>query len=104
MLRPFPLLEQLLGEGVAVGTALGIEARAGIAIPVPGAADLGAGLEHAYLQAHLAQAVELVHAGQAGADDDGVEIEFCSVLRNLVRRGRHWPLLPIMFVPRLAGL
>ena len=75
MLRPFPFVQQLPGEGVTVGIALGIEARAGIAVPVPGAADLGAGLEHAHPQAEFAQPVELVHARQPGADDDDIEVE-----------------------------
>src|SRR5882757_2069773 len=46
VLGPVPFLQQLLGEGEAVGIALRIEARAGIAVPVPGAADAGAGLEY----------------------------------------------------------
>ena len=35
---PVPLLEQFLRERVAVGPALQVKTRAGIAIPVPGAA------------------------------------------------------------------
>src|SRR5205085_2625051 len=70
MLGPFPFVQQLLREGKAVGVALGIEARTGIAVPVPGAADIGAGLEHADAQAELAQPVKLVHARETGADDD----------------------------------
>ena len=41
MLRPVPFLQKLLRKRVAVGIALRIEARAGIAVPVPGAADIG---------------------------------------------------------------
>ena len=73
-LGPVPFLQQLRRKGVAVGIALRIEAGAGIAVPVPGAADAGAGLEHPHLEAELAQPVELVEAGNAGADDDRVEI------------------------------
>src|SRR6202012_5712292 len=99
MLGPFPFRQQLPGEGIAVGIAFRIESCAGIAIPVPGAADLGAGLEHAHLQAQFAQPQELVHARQAAADDDGVEIEVrSSVLRNLALdlawRSRHLKSLP----------
>ena len=35
---PIPFLEQFLGEGIAVGIALGVEARSGVAVPVPGTA------------------------------------------------------------------
>ena len=47
----------------------------GVAVPVPGAADAVAGLEDLHAQAHLvAQAVVHVQAGEAGADDDGVDV------------------------------
>ena len=75
MLGPFPFLQQFLRKGIAIGIAFGIEARAGIAIPVPGAADIGASLEHTDAQAQLTQPVELIHARQPGADDDGVVVE-----------------------------
>ena len=58
VLLPVPFLHQLLGKGVAVGPAFGIEARAGIAVPVPGAADVRAGLEDPRGHAQFAQAVE----------------------------------------------
>ena len=74
MLVPVPFVQQFLGEGVAVGPALGIEARARIAVPVPGAADAGAGFEHPDLKAEFAQAIELVEAGNAGADDDASKL------------------------------
>ena len=73
-LGPVPFLQQLLGKGVAVGIALRVEAGAGIAVPVSGAADTGPGFEHPYPEAELAQPIELVEAGNAGADDDRVEI------------------------------
>ena len=74
---PIPFVQQFLRKGIAVGPAFGIEAGAGIAVPVPGAADAGAGLEHAHLEPEFAQPVELVEAGDAGADDDRVEIHGC---------------------------
>src|SRR6266446_6025214 len=77
MLLPVPFLQQFPRKRVAVGPALRIEAGAGIAVPVPGAADGGAGLEHPHLETELAQLVELVEAGNAGADDDCVEIQAC---------------------------
>jgi hypothetical protein len=60
MLAPVPFVQQLLREGEGVGIALGIETRAGIAVPVPGAADAGAGLKHPGAQAELAEAIKLV--------------------------------------------
>src|SRR5262249_28228520 len=54
MLGPMPFVKQVLREGKAVGIALGSEARAGVAVPVPGAADAGAGLEYAYPEAEFA--------------------------------------------------
>src|SRR6266849_5167103 len=72
VLAPLPLAQDLVGEGVAVGPALGIEPRPGVTVPVPRPADAVARLEHPYPQAEPAQPVELVHAGDPGADDDGV--------------------------------
>ena len=69
MLAPVPFLQQLVGEGEAVGPALGVEARSWIAVPVPGAADAVAGFEDVHRKSELAQPVELVHARKAGTDD-----------------------------------
>ena len=75
VLLPIPFVEQFLGEGIAVGPAFGIEAGAGIAVPIPGAADGGAGFEHPRLEPEFAQPVELIKPGDAGADHDRVEIQ-----------------------------
>ena len=64
-----------MGEKARI--ALRIEARTGIAVPVPGAADAGAGLPHA----QLAQPIELVEARHARPADDGI------VVRCLARGG-----------------
>ena len=74
VLDPVPFIQQFLRERVAVGVAFGIEAGTGITIPVPRAADVTAGLEHPHPEAEFAEAVELVHAGDAGADDDCVVV------------------------------
>ena len=71
VLLPVPFVQKLAREGVAVGPALRIEARPGIAVPVPGAAEIAAGLEHGGLDAEVDQALDLVDAGDARADDDG---------------------------------
>ena len=83
-LRPLPLLLQLVGEAVGIFQALDVAARAGIAVPEPGAADARAGLVGADLQAQAAQAMDGVEAGQAAADDDDVELA-----RSGARSGKH---------------
>ena len=74
-LRPFPFLLQLGRELVGILDAFDVAARAGIAVPVPGAADALAGLEYPDPKTLLAQAVQHVHAAEPGADDDRIEIE-----------------------------
>src|SRR5882724_8406863 len=74
VLLPVPFLQEFLRKGVAIGPALRIEAGAGIAVPVPGAADAGAGLEHPHLEAEFTQLIALVEAGNTRADDERVEI------------------------------
>src|SRR5205814_7681501 len=73
-LRPFTRLQHRLGERIAVGMALRIAACAGIAVPVPGAADAVGRLQHANRQAEpVAQAVQLIETRKPGADDQRVE-------------------------------
>ena len=55
-----------------IGVRLGIETTAGIAIPVPGATDIASGVEHPHRQAEFAQANELEHTVDTGADDDRI--------------------------------
>src|SRR5262249_43395941 len=74
MFLPVPLLHQLLGKGVAIGPAFRIKACAWVAIPIPGATDITASLEHARGHAQFAQAIEHEHARDAGADYDRVEL------------------------------
>ena len=66
-LAPFPLLLQLFRELVGVLHALDVAARAGIAVPVPGAPHTVAGLEHARPQSEAAQAVQRVEPREARA-------------------------------------
>src|ERR1051325_10790288 len=83
VLAPIPFVEQLLRKGIAVSPAFGIETRARIAVPVPGPADIAAGLEGTHAQSELPPPVELVEAGDARTDYDRVEIE-AGVGSNLV--------------------
>src|SRR5262249_8228950 len=76
---------------ITVGIAFRIEARARIAVPVPGAPDTGAGFEHPHGQTHLPQAIELIQPGDTRADDNGVEAagrDDCAV-RGIHRCIRH---------------
>ena len=71
--RPVPLLIEFFGERKGILHALDVAARAGIAVPVPGAADAAAGLIDPRVEAEPAQPMQHVHAGEAGADNDGIE-------------------------------
>ncbi len=75
MLLPLPLVEELLREQVAVGVALRVEPGSRIAVPVPGAADAGAGLEEQDREPLLSRPVELVDPGDAGAHDQYVDVD-----------------------------
>ena len=72
-LRPVPFLVQFFGERERILHALDIATRAGIAIPVPGAADAAAGLEHDGRKAEPAQTMQHIHAGKTGAHHHGVD-------------------------------
>ena len=72
-LAPLPLLLELLRERVRVVHRLDVAAGAGVAVPVPRAADRVALLEDAHAEAEAAQTVQRVQAGEAGADDDRVD-------------------------------
>src|SRR5262249_13604306 len=91
MFAPIPFPQKLVGKREPVGPALRVKARARVAVPVPGPPDAGAGLEHLNREAELAYAVELVHARQAGADDDHVGIHGSSLaIRHTCRRSPAW--------------
>ena len=72
-LAPVPLLLQRLVERIRVLQALDVDARAGIAVGVPRAADAGRSLEHTHLQALAAQLVQPVQAAEARADDQHIK-------------------------------
>src|SRR6202012_3379693 len=82
MLVPVPFFQKFVGKRVAVGPTFGVETGTGIPVPVPRAADVAAGLENPCREAEFPQLVELVEAGDAGSDDNGV------VVRNLSRASR----------------
>src|SRR5262249_28071577 len=69
----------------------GIEAAAGIAVPVPCAAEIGGRFKHGGVDAEIDQPLDLVDAGHAGADDNDLVMGFgvphqsgSSVTRSLI--------------------
>src|SRR5450631_43044 len=79
-LAPVPILLQLVRERIGILHALDIAACAGIAIPVPGTADIAALLVDLDGQSQSAQFVQHVHSGKTRADhDDIVGLSACGV-------------------------
>jgi hypothetical protein len=73
-LAPCPVAQQLGREGVLVVDRLDVAARAGVAVPVPGAAHVVPPFDDAHAEARLAEAVQRVEAGEPRADDEDVEV------------------------------
>jgi hypothetical protein len=107
-LRPLPLLRQLIGERVAVRMALGIAARARVAVPVPRAADPFARLQPLDRQAEpIAQAEQLIEAGKTCTDDQRVEDAWWSgsAFWGLRANNRHcYRTLKLVIVPSVSAL
>ena len=82
-LRPAPFLFKFFIKAEAVFQALDIDAGAGIAIPVPGAANAAAGLDHAGLQALLPAFQQHVHAGKSGPHNQHIQTVCHDLLPNL---------------------
>ncbi|MCY0153342.1 hypothetical protein OEG86_15040 [Hoeflea alexandrii] len=74
LLGPAPFLLNLIGETVTVVDAHQVAARAGIAVPVPDAADVATGLDTKDVLAHFAKAIDGVHAAEASANYDDVHV------------------------------
>src|ERR1700681_2456255 len=72
-LRPMPFLLQLVGKGIGILHAFDVAATPWIAVPVPGAADAGTGLEGAHSEAEFAQSINRVETADSGADDNRIE-------------------------------
>lgn len=70
---PVPFLEQRLRERIAVRVAFGVEAGAGVAVPVPDAADVTGEIVGTNVEPELAEPVQSAEARDAGAYHDGVE-------------------------------
>ena len=83
-LAPFPLIQQVARERVAIVDAFDIAARAGIAVPVPGAANVRALFEAEHAHAQLTEAIVRIQPAEARADDDDVGMR--GNLRRAFRR------------------
>ena len=73
-LRPGPRLLEFRIEGVAVVDGLDVAARAGIAVPVPGAADVAGFFQHDRRKSGLAQPMQDIETGKAGSDHRHVDL------------------------------
>jgi hypothetical protein len=73
-LAPHPFLLQGFVERIGIVVALDIAARAGITVPVPGAADVLARFDDLRAEAQLAQPVEHVEPGEARSHHDRVNL------------------------------
>ena len=78
MFFPVPFLQQFLRPRIAVGFTLGIEAAAGVAVPIPGAAHAAAILVAAHREPELPETVQLIQAGHPGTNDNRVKLLDCS--------------------------
>src|SRR6476659_1969079 len=72
--RPGPGAIEFRIERVAVVDGLDVAACAGIAVPVPGAADIAGLLDHHHREAGLAQLVQKIEAGKPGADHRDIDL------------------------------
>ena len=72
-LRPMPFLLQFVGKGIRILHAFDVATTPRIAVPVPGAANAGAGLEGAHFQAEFAQPINRVETADSSTDDNRIK-------------------------------
>src|ERR1700723_2134469 len=78
-LGPFPLLQELLVPGETVNVGVGIATRAGVAVPVPGAAYSFTAFIDSHLQSQFVpQRLQHVQAGKTRANHDSVKVLSCA--------------------------
>src|SRR3984893_5249465 len=73
-LAPLPVPLQFLREAERILHALDVATGAGIAVPVPGAANTATGLKGAHGKTELAEAMQQIKAGEASTDDEDVDL------------------------------
>src|SRR3981081_3475709 len=69
-LRPMPFLLQLVGKGIRILHAFDVAATPWIVVPVPGTANVGAGLEGAHYEAEFTQSINRVETADPISDDN----------------------------------
>src|SRR3979490_2494794 len=72
-LRPMPFLLQLVGKGIRILHAFDVAATPWIAVPVPGTANVVAGLERAHSEAEFTQSINCVETADSSANDNRIE-------------------------------
>src|SRR4029077_19634259 len=72
-LTVIPVPPELL-TGELIQWPVGVDPGSRIAVPVPDAADVGPGLKYLYVATEPAQVIELVEAGEPGADHQHVQL------------------------------
>jgi hypothetical protein len=93
---PMPLLKQFARERIAIGVALGIETATGVAIPVPGSAEIVGGVEHRCVDPDINQALDLVDPSHARADHNYFVAEFRFLRHSLLQNSCFHSLLPYL--------
>ena len=94
-LGPVPLLLQLGGERVGVVHRLDVATGTRVAVPPPGPTHVGRGFDHLHVEPLVPEAVQQVHAGEAGAHHDHVEIGTDVAARCFLARRLGHPTRPI---------
>ena len=74
LLRPLPVARPVRIEAEHVVDAGDVDAGAGVAVPVPGAADVVAGLEDAHRMTREPKTVRGVQTGEAGAHNHNIRV------------------------------
>ena len=72
-LRPMPFLLQFIGKGIRILHAFDVAATPWIAVPVPGTANAGGGLEGAHFEAEFTQSINRVETAHSSADNNRIE-------------------------------
>src|SRR5437016_10541669 len=72
MFAPVPFLQECLRERIPIGIALGVEARPGVAVPIPGATHATALLEGPNREPTLTQPIQRIESGHPCADEDHI--------------------------------
>ncbi len=90
LLRPLPVARPVRVEAEHVVDAGDVDACAGVAVPVPGAAHVVTLLENAHRMAREPETVRGVQTREAGADDHNIHIGAISISHVLIMATGAW--------------